>query len=389
MKILRRTMALMVVLLFVAPPIPSQHGPSPQGTRQIILDYSFRDPEIEAGIQQPYKLIRIPELDIYTLPGKPVVPFKTARILIPYGEEIEDIKVIPGDKNYLGEFYIQPGQEASPIDEEGVEPTPPDPLIYNSIKPYPEKPFSKVGIQWKRGFQILILNLYPLEYIPKSMDVSWFESLKVIVNTKRAEISEEGLYRGLARDKALICSIADNPEQLGTYPLKKPCLAIAQKPQPTPTPELAPGVKGPVAVEPPILPEPLEAPMLSPLAIHDIRLDVPRFSQNDSAWKCNIMETCHKPIGLCPPQWTEEDAAGCVLTSAAMVFKKHYRMIKKNPGQLNACMGDKACLFDWEYASNHCSEGKASYKGYYGFSYSMLVWALENSRPPHPQVREA
>lgn len=225
MKALQRVLNICMVAFLFIPALLPQHDMRAQETEQIILDYAVGIPEVEAGFQQPYKLVKIPELDIYSIPGKPVLPFKTARILIPYGEEIEDIQVIPGDRNYLGRFYIQPGQEAIPIDGEETGPTPPDTSIYNSARPYPAKPFSEVGIQWKRGFQILILNLYPLEYIPKSMDVSWFGSLKVIVNTKQAEINEEGLQRGLVRDKELISAIVDNPGRLSTFPPGNPFLS--------------------------------------------------------------------------------------------------------------------------------------------------------------------
>lgn len=164
----------------------------------------------------------------------------------------------------------------------------------------------------------------------------------------------------------------------------QPSLSLAQvlnststasnlQPTPTPTPmlELAPGVEYPVAVEEPILPKPVMAPKLSPLVLLDIWLNVPRFSQNDSAWKNDVMQTCGMTIGQ----------AGCALTSASMVFK-YYGANNKNPGQLNTCMGDKACPFWWSYGAGHCSEGKAIYIGYYGFSYSTLVWALESDRPP-------
>lgn len=134
---------------------------------------------------------------------------------------------------------------------------------------------------------------------------------------------------------------------------------------------LAPGVKYPVAVEEPILPTPAYAPQHSPLALLNIWLYVPRFSQNDPNWKGDVMQTCGMTIGQ----------AGCALTSASMVFK-YYGAINKNPGQLNTCMGDKACPFWWRDGAEHCSEGKATYVGYYNFDYGTLVWALDSGRPP-------
>ena len=183
-----------------------------------ILDYSFEKPIIADGFKEPYKLITIPGLTNHAFPGEPVIPFKTARILIPHDEEIQDIQVISGNKIYLGKFYLQPAQEAFPLSYRGkIEETPPNEVIYNSKEPYPENLYSKVGIQQKRGYQILILNLYPIEYNPKSMDLSYFDSFKVVVKTKKAGIREESLFRGLSQDRGLLYTIVDNPEVIRTY----------------------------------------------------------------------------------------------------------------------------------------------------------------------------
>jgi len=141
--------------------------------------------------------------------------------------------------------------------------------------------------------------------------------------------------------------------------------------QPIQTAKLAPGVEYPVAVEGPVLSEPVEALGLSPLALLDIWLNVPRLSQNDPAYKNDVMQSCGMTIGQ----------AGCALASASMVFK-YYGTNNKNPDRLNTCMGNKACPFWWIYGAEHCSERKATYVGYYNFSYSTLVWALESGRPP-------
>jgi len=154
-----------------------------------------------------------------------------------------------------------------------------------------------------------------------------------------------------------------------------PGLIIAQSPEttpdqtlkPTPIPELAPGVKGPVDVEPPLNPDPKDAPDLSSKALLNISLNVSRYDQTDYD---DEMETCDETI----------DDAGCALTSAAMAFK-YYGATNKAPDQLNTCMGDDACPFVWT-AGPSCSEGEATYIGYYNFSYSTMVWALEDSRPP-------
>ena len=191
-----------------------QKGEVKEENGEIILHYSFEKPAIESGLQD-FKRITIPRLNRYGAPGAPAVPFKTAKILIPYGEEVDNIQVTPAEKNYLGKFLIEPGQKPMPIGKEGGEITPLNETIYNSMAPYPENIYSNVCVQWKKGYQILVLNLYPLEYIPKSKDVSYFEKMTVTVKTKPAPPTE--LFRGLPEDREDTLRIIDNPEEAGTY----------------------------------------------------------------------------------------------------------------------------------------------------------------------------
>jgi hypothetical protein len=140
---------------------------------------------------------------------------------------------------------------------------------------------------------------------------------------------------------------------------------------PKATPVIAPGVSVQLAEDIPLAAPSVNAPVLSPNGFLDIWLYVPRFRQTDPAWSANVMQTCGQTIGN----------AGCLLTSAAMVFK-YYGATSKNPGQLNTCMGNNACPWQFASGANNCSESKATWNNLYGFNYSTLVWALESGWPP-------
>ncbi|MBC7227439.1 MAG: hypothetical protein H5T61_09410 [Thermoflexales bacterium] len=131
---------------------------------------------------------------------------------------------------------------------------------------------------------------------------------------------------------------------------------------------LAPGVS--IPLEPPQ--QLLEWPEANvPLPGNTISLDIPIFSQNDPAWKDNVMQTCGQTIGV----------AGSALSSTAMVFK-YYGAINKNPAQLNTCLGNYACPIYWGVAASSCSEGKATWVGPWSFSYNKLQSMLSAGRPP-------
>jgi len=100
-----------------------------------------------------------------------------------------------------------------------------------------------------------------------------------------------------------------------------------------------------------------------------VNLYVPYFSQCDSSWRNNVMQTCGYTI--CQ--------AGCALTSTAMVFK--YYGCNTNPATLNTCLGNYACPIYWYTASSSCSCGKASCDGKYSFSINGMRNALNAGKP--------
>jgi len=63
-----------------------------------------------------------------------------------------------------------------------------------------------------------------------------------------------------------------------------------------------------------------------------------------------------------------------------MVFR--YYGSSMNPGQVNQCMGTRACPWYFRYGAEHCSENKATFYGIFNPYYSTFVWALSEGYPP-------
>lgn len=198
-------------------------------TTPIIVKFTFPVPEItKVG---DYDSISMKGLYSYGDPGMPVLPFKTVKILIPQGEHVQDIDIVTGNKVVLkGFFNIECGQTPVPIsfnpspdrlvysDNKTVE-TMPNQSVYASTKPFPGKLYSQVSIQELRGYKILILNLYPVQYTPKIGEISYFEEMKVIVTTTPISIlpTAKTTFRGLLQDQARVLDVIDNPAEVDTY----------------------------------------------------------------------------------------------------------------------------------------------------------------------------
>jgi hypothetical protein len=147
--------------------------------------------------------------------GSPSLPFKTVKILLPYGKDIADIEIITGKTQILeGSYKIEPTQEQIPIGSDEITEFKFDYSIYNSNNPFPDKQYSIVGTYELRGYRILVLNLHPVSYIPKTGKVSYFEDMMVRVSlTKNTHVNS--LFRNLKADEEL------NPEFAESYRGKK------------------------------------------------------------------------------------------------------------------------------------------------------------------------
>lgn len=164
-----------------------------------------------------FSRINIPGMKSQLRIGAPILPMEAARILLPYGKEAADIKIIPGEKVVLeGSYNVEPCQK--PYFER--EFAPPDPSIYDLSHSYPPSYYFTVRTDKKRGYRILKIGLSPVSYIPKTGKISFYKELTVVVETK-PETTAPNTFRGLAKDAKVIRNQVDNPEVIGTYPLKE------------------------------------------------------------------------------------------------------------------------------------------------------------------------
>ena len=158
--------------------------------------------------------------------GEPVLPVKTVRVLVPFGEKVKRINITHGEKIQLkGKYDVEVGQEPIPLSHKGrlKKATPPKERIYSADLPFPGRLDTPRGIQIKRGYRVLLVNLHPIEYLPKPGKLFYYPNMTVEVSTSRTLIRRaHPLSRGLARDRKEIKGMVSNPEEADTYPQTAP-----------------------------------------------------------------------------------------------------------------------------------------------------------------------
>ena len=177
------------------------------------VDYKFT-PVLTGGMCSGCGTYLIEDTQIYSAPGEPLVPYRTASILLPQGAELKDVKVKHGKPIVMKGYDLPWGQPPCTFSDTPVT-VGRNEETYNSNSLYPQTLFKVVGVESFRGYSILNLLLFPVQYQPKSGTVHFYQKLTVEVQFGKG--MKNKLYRGLEEDKAAVADIVDNIDTLNTY----------------------------------------------------------------------------------------------------------------------------------------------------------------------------
>ena len=186
----------------------------------ITQKYNFENPTINTikiG-EDFYDQIKIDGISNSGNIGEPYLPSKGAYILIPQNMDVDEITIKTSEKIFLGDgFLIEPVSEIFPITNIDKKPiNHPDKNIYDFEKEFPLELVTKIGTYCYRGYEILILKVNPVKYIPKTGELYFYENIEIIIDLK-PKMDVNPLYRGLQEDRIEIESRVDNPEIIKSY----------------------------------------------------------------------------------------------------------------------------------------------------------------------------
>jgi hypothetical protein len=194
-----------------------------------VVQYGFEPPKIRAfmmptsrtGRKAEFYRVRMPGLHAHGDPGMPVLPYKTARVLLPPGSELLSVNVRPrGERAVEGRFKVEPGQVEIPTSVDTFIYTPPGP-VYDTARSFPGQLRGDPVIGDWRGFTVLSLELRPVRLAPREMRLSYFDTLELVVLT-RAVKDTLPLFRRDSADFEELRRQIDNPLMLERYRNRKP-----------------------------------------------------------------------------------------------------------------------------------------------------------------------
>lgn len=209
----RRSLVFLALITAFAVPAHSLGG-------QIDITYQFSKPELRLVEIDGRQFTEVIMHDCPTSGdiGSPALPTKRGRVLLPFGQRIESIAVQRSERH----FVVQDIQLV-PVEMPFSLSTSPDKLppiqideeIYSSDRSLPVEVSKLVSEQVFHGYQIALINLIPVDYIPSTGELYYYSSIDVRVTTVEDPVPP--LVRGTQTDIQTLATKVDNVSIAGTY----------------------------------------------------------------------------------------------------------------------------------------------------------------------------
>jgi len=211
---------IVVIILLFTNVIPASSLLSIENTtfnETIKLEYNFNAPDIK--IIDGYSKLSFEDSCIINNPGEPQIPFKSIKVLVPKNSIEFEIYITFGEKIIIPGFHvITPGQNMYPNNYTGsIEPTPPNPDIYQSEDIFPGFSYENIGLQSFRGYDFLIINLYPIQYLPIKGEVYYYDKMNIQISPIISESIENKFFRNINKDVDELKTKIENPDLIGCY----------------------------------------------------------------------------------------------------------------------------------------------------------------------------
>jgi len=183
--------------------------------------FTFSPYDVTTNQVNGYDLIGLGNQLYTSEPGNPCLPELSYQLLVPPTAEITGIEVISYKvKDIPGSFNIFPAQPALPLSQihAGTPFTAPNPAVYSSFAPYPEKLATFTPTGCMSGFRIGGVTLYPVQYLPAERKLKLYTELVVKINY------EEGRHEQVSLSQsqvdffgADVAKLVLNPEDVGRW----------------------------------------------------------------------------------------------------------------------------------------------------------------------------
>jgi hypothetical protein len=153
-------------------------------------------------------------------PEEPKIAYFPVKILLPMGQEVESVNIIWENPSEQTNIYLDYAKQQVPISIGVASDNKRDEEIYGKNEFFPAKEMDLLGTQRYRGYEILLVNLYPYSYNPveeklksydnASLQIFLKESSKLRKEQNQMLVSSQNTTRFLEK-------IVINPHLINSY----------------------------------------------------------------------------------------------------------------------------------------------------------------------------
>ena len=200
-----------------------------QDQNELILSYSFDQPQLSTieFYEVEYDMVTISGLQNGGEAGAPYLPIQPALIYIPQNRQISTITITADEKINLGtNLNIQPCQDARKIGDYIFHPTQCNQTIYESTKEFPGTLYKEIGIFFSKGHEILVLNIHPIQYIPSTGQLYFYNNINIRIQLSQT-INENKFISFKQNDLDYVNRLVDNSETFQSFNTENQLLSVS------------------------------------------------------------------------------------------------------------------------------------------------------------------
>ena len=161
------------------------------------------------------------ELPVTINPEEPVLPFIPVNILLPYGHRYLNSTVQLSTAEMVAENITLPVAGFQlPISEKASTNFSPSANTILENRLYPSQQWQFLGLQYFRGYQIALFNIYPYRYNPVTQKMYASSQISISIDSEfsEAEASYQAkFYTPSAKTLPIINSLICNPDKIPSY----------------------------------------------------------------------------------------------------------------------------------------------------------------------------
>lgn len=116
--------------------------------------------------------------------GNPEIPYVPIKILLPMGQKLNEINITYNNKKNIQINSLDFVRKPQPISLAKPDETTKNMAVYSQNSFYPYEDYEVLGTQRYKGYELLLVNLYPYQYNPVTNELTWFANADITLSTE-------------------------------------------------------------------------------------------------------------------------------------------------------------------------------------------------------------